>query len=177
MANTLLCPFCGEKRTVEMEYGSFRCPLCRTSFKREDEESLAESFRSLTFDLKKLGGERVRIILSSLRGGEVRTYRVFSESRAPVSGEMKREDWMKIARTLFVDAHFESWKHTSYDPQLSDGMTWTLTVSFERKHSLSCHGCNGYPPYWNEVIVALSFCLEALGLNPSEYLSKRKEPS
>ncbi len=177
MPNTLICPCCGENRIMESENGVFRCPFCRTSFRRDDEECLASSFRNLTFDLKKLGEDRVRIMLLSQKNGEGKLFRVFVADRPPVSGDLSADDWRRIASVIFCKAHFECWKQTSYDPDIVDGMMWNLTVSFERKHSMTCHGCNGYPPYWNDVIEALAFSFEAAGLSPSSFLSKRKEPS
>lgn len=176
MPNTLFCPCCGGNRTVENDGGSYRCPLCRTTFRRSDEECLASSLRSITLDLKRLGEDRIRILISSKKREDGAVFKVFT-SESQTDGSVSAGEWKEIAESLFLTAHFECWKQTSYDPALSDAMMWTLTVSFERKHSMSSHGCNGYPPYWNDVISSLSFCFNAADLDPESYLSKKKEPS
>ena len=176
MPDTLICPCCGGNRTVENDGGSCRCPLCRTTFRRSDEECLASSLRSITLDLKRLGEDRIRILISSKKDEGGAVFKVFTQE-SQTGGAVSASAWTHIASTLFSSAHFECWKQTSYDPSLSDGMTWTLTVTFERKHAMSCHGCNGYPPYWNDVISSLAFCFRAADLDCESYLSKKKEPS
>ena len=53
---------------------------------------------------------------------------------------------------LFDDLLISDWKKSWYSMGNGSFVSWDINVSFEKKHTLSIHGCNSLPYYWQELM-------------------------
>ncbi|MBQ0072099.1 MAG: hypothetical protein KBS81_09665 [Spirochaetales bacterium] len=109
----------------------------------------------MEFELHNIRKEDVAIRFYGDKGN--RQYRVTRGSRNDsFVGKLSEEEWSIFAERLFSEVFIDKWKPNYFSSRIHDGSTWTVNVSFEKKHALSFHGCNCYPAYWNCLVDVLS---------------------
>ncbi|MGN1163352.1 MAG: hypothetical protein ACI4S4_00960, partial [Candidatus Ornithospirochaeta sp.] len=81
-----------------------------------------------------------------------------------VEEEVDENFWNELSHSLFLSWHFHKWNESYFDTQASDGLVWDAEASFERKHTISVHGFNSRPVYWNDLMESLSSILEDCGI-------------
>ena len=59
-------------------------------------------------------------------------------------------EWKKILNTLYKKLYLHEWKRSYFEPVL-DGESWSLEVKLTDRRRRYYHGCNAYPPYWDEL--------------------------
>lgn len=162
------CPKCGSFNVSGISDlsgdGLYRCQDCRTSFGvRNGHHPYADIFVGMEMELHSIRKESFEIKFVGERGN--RQFHVSKgDQKDCFIGKMTEEEWRGFAERLFTEVYIDKWKANYFSTRISDGSTWTVNVSFEKKHALSCHGCNGYPAYWNSLISLVSPYLDQCGI-------------
>ena len=81
----------------------------------------------------------------------------------PREGKMDRDFWVSFSENLFGQWSFQKWSETYFGTASGDGILWDMEASFERKHTLSVHGCNSRPVFWNSIMKTLLPVIEKSG--------------
>lgn len=174
------CPRCGSKEGVASidagasdnmsQLPAYRCKDCRVEFGTVcGKSSFSPIVQEVIFDVNGLYTDQIRITCSKKKKGYV--YQITSKKyNIDKKGDISDELWNRICEGLFDDCYLLSWKKYWYNPDIIDGTLWNLEVSFEKKHTLSFHGCNGYAPYWNQLLSLFSFMFEEVELDFKAFL-------
>lgn len=174
------CPRCGSLEAVsnvEPENSSnnsqdpaFRCHACRVEFGTVSGKSSFSSIVSeVILDINGLYTDQVNITCSNKKRGYV--YQITSKKHnIDKKGEIPLEVWNEICEGLFDECYLSSWKKYWYNPDIIDGTIWNLEVRFDKKHALSFHGCNGYAPYWNQLLELFFYVFEEAELDSKAFL-------
>lgn len=159
MSSKIKCPHCGSLNVVVNDNDNkalYRCEICRTLFGKVNDSKNVASTKLISFalDVKLLFGASYCFKIVESDGKS--EYSITKNEKIELSsGILANESWQEFKRLLFDDIYIDKWKAVYFDPSVSDGVKWSLKISFLRKHSLFFSGCNGYPPYWNELIALL----------------------
>ena len=137
----------------------WRCNKCRKDFgsepvlfnkKSQKDEFYADIVTSLKFSLNTFGaGSTCITITKTNKGADI----VFECIYSQYSGHQEHislAEWKKILNTLYEKLYLHEWKRSYFEPVL-DGESWSFEVKFTGRRRRFYHGCNDYPPYWEEV--------------------------
>lgn len=180
----LICPKCGSTRIVHMDYGgsfssgemdsqkpAYKCKACKQEFGTVCGSShYSNIVQSITISILKPYENKDSISLKLSKNENGIKYRIdIQDCGAIVKGNISEMTWKNICNALFNEIFLDSWKNRVYNPKIIDGTIWDVEVKFEKKHALQIHGCNGYSPYWNELIALVGPILDANGIDSSIY--------
>lgn len=159
------CPRCGNRKIEEFQDGKtlFRCPECRSRFGNK-EESLDYASRLVKFNLEIRNFSGTNLSLRLCREEGRYSYLVKTGKGKGRDGEVEEGFWKEFSRSLFFDWFFHKWSESYFGTNGPEGLVWDAETSFERKHTISIHGFNSHPVYWNAMIKFLSPVFEECGL-------------
>ena len=162
----LCCPRCGESRIISEENSSgkdcYKCSSCRLKFgNMEEVEKLVSRLMKFTFEVKDLFGNYISMMIHN--DGKDCGYTVKVGDDRPREGKMDRDFWVSFSENLFGQWSFHKWSETYFGTASGDGILWDMEASFERKHTLSVHGCNSRPIFWNSIMKTLLPVIEKSG--------------
>ena len=80
-------------------------------------------------------------------------------------------EWNDIINTLFSDHLIHEWDERFDNPNVLDGISWSIQYAFEDKNRLIC-GSNKYPPHWQKYISYLIELTSFSVYNTHEHLRK-----
>ena len=86
-----------------------------------------------------------------------------------LSKTISENEWNDILSMLFSEYLIHEWDERFDNPNVLDGISWSIQYEFEYKNRLIC-GSNKYPPYWKQYITYL-IKLTAFSAYKTQYLS------
>ena len=66
------------------------------------------------------------------------------------------DKWGKLLGRLYGWVDLQDWENEYENPQALDGERWDLKVTLDDGNSVEYHGCNAYPPKWQDLVKALN---------------------
>ena len=138
---------------------SWRCNKCRKDFgsepilfnkKSQKYEFYTDIVTSLEFSLNTFGaGSTCITITKTDKGADIVFERIYSQDSGHQE-HISSAEWNKILNTLYNKIYLHEWKRSYFEPVL-DGESWSLEVKLTDRRRRYYHGCNAYPPYWDEL--------------------------
>lgn len=177
---SVVCPRCGSHKVHQLDYGAkiasgvdvsqnclYKCNACKQEFGTVCGTSLYTSIvRRLTIEINGLYSGTDSVCLVYTKGADSIQYKLTSKKRNLIAkGVISDSDWAGITDKLFNSLYLTGWKSNFYNSDIIDGTTWSIEVNLEKKHALSYHGCNGYPPYWNQLLELIAPVLSEHGID------------
>ena len=152
------CPRCGSLRLTESLDSKgdvqYKCCDCRIRFGDEAEaKGYAELLVKFLVEIKDILGNRFVLKLSK----EMGTYKYYLKIGFLkwYEGDLDFDFWKDLSNILFVECSFHKWNETYFGSFSNYGVVWDIEASFERRHTLSVHGCNSFPVYWKRIVASI----------------------
>ena len=157
------CPRCGSLRLTESLDSKgdvqYKCCDCRIRFGDEAEaKGYAELLVKFLVEIKDILGNRFVLKLSK-EMGTYKYYLKIGRSKG-YEGDLDFDFWKDLSNILFVECSFHKWNETYFGSFSNYGVVWDIEASFERRHTLSVHGCNSFPVYWKRVVASIQPVIE-----------------
>lgn len=157
------CPRCGSLKLTESLDSNgtvqYKCGKCRSRFGDENEaKEYAELLVKFLIEIKDILGNKMVIKLTK-EMNNYKYYLKFGRSKG-FEGDLNFEFWKDLSNKLFIDCSFHKWNETYFGAMYNYGIVWDMEASFERRHTLSVHGCNDFPVYWKKIISSIVPLLE-----------------
>lgn len=161
------CPKCGGLKITETSDSKgqsfYKCMECRCRFGNKSEAiEYSNLLSKFSMEIKDLLGNRFSIRLVK----ENNRYKFYTKIGKPrvTEGELTEDFWTVFSTSLFQEFAFHRWSESYFGITETDGVLWDFEASFERRHTISVHGCNSYPVYWNSVVSSILPVLDQVGL-------------
>lgn len=152
------CPRCGSLRLTESLDSKgdvqYKCCDCRCRFGNESEaKGYAELLVKFLIEIKDILGNRFVLKLTK----EMNTYKYYLKigRSKGYEGDLDFDFWKELSNKLFVEYSFHKWNETYFGSISNYGIVWDMEASFERRHTLSVHGCNSFPVYWKKMVSSI----------------------
>ena len=180
----LVCPKCGSAKILQLDYGAkvdagidisqkcaYKCKACKQEFGTVSGKSLYTTIvQSISVEINRpyLFSDSFDLKVSSHEKGA--KYRLAKkDGSAEYKGFITKDEWDSICDSLFNKLFLSGWHGVFYNSEIIDGTIWNIDIKLKKKHSLSYHGCNGYPPYWNQMIDLIAPILAGNGISQDKY--------
>lgn len=171
----ICCPKCGSYDIADGEEfriptSKYHCASCNTDFGNADGHSMYDGIvKEIHLDIDGLFTDR--IVFDASRSDSLISYSITSRKKGiSYKGNILPEEWDALSYHIFNKCFLSDWKRISYSSRILDGTTWNIAIKLKRKHALNFHGCNGFPPYWNEFIKCLEPFFIRSGIAIEEFL-------
>lgn len=150
------CPRCGGTAVSLLSEikSEFKCKDCRARF-GDEEKALDYESKMVRFILYIKDFCRAGLTLKIYKEDDRIKYSIKLGSERRGEGELSLAFWKTFSHRLFSEWNFHNWYGSYFGTSINDGTLWDIEVGFERKHTLSVHGYNSYPYYWNNLISEL----------------------
>lgn len=157
------CPRCGslriEETTEKKGTTQYKCCDCRSRFGDENEaKGYADLLVRFLVEIKDVLGNKIFLKLTKSID-DYKYYLKIGRSKG-YEGDLDSSFWDELAENLFVECSFHKWNESYFGTMGNYGLVWDMEASFERRHTLSAHGCNSFPVYWEKVVSLILPLLE-----------------
>ena len=156
--NKKYCPRCGGLNICETKdtkgIPCCKCSDCRCRFGNQEEAAgYASLLTKFSIEIKDILGNR--LCLKIIKDGDSFKFYLKEGKSKVQEGSLTSEFWDNFSRLLFLEYSFHKWSETYFGMTGTDGVLWDFEASFERRHTISVHGCNSYPVYWSSILSSL----------------------
>lgn len=180
----LVCPKCGSTKILPITYAAktdesvdisqkcaYKCKACKQEFGTVCGKSLYTTIvQSLSVEINRPYSFQDSFELKISTHEKGAKYRLAKkDGTSEFKGFITKEEWDSICDSLFNELFLIGWHGVFYNSEIIDGTIWNIDVKLKKKHSLSYHGCNGYPPYWNQMIDLIGSILSNNGIDQDKY--------
>ena len=180
----LVCPKCGSTKILPITYAAktdesidisqkcaYKCKACKQEFGTVCGKSLYTTIvQSLSVEINRPYSFQDSFELKISTHEKGAKYRLAKkDGTSEFKGFITKEEWDSICDSLFNEIFLTGWHGVFYNSEIIDGTIWNIDVKLKKKHSLSYHGCNGYPPYWNQMIALIGSILSNNGIDQDKY--------
>ncbi len=138
-----------------------RCNACGKDFGKvpvllDYKKNLAEDYRDILTSVKFSVGDFLEgpISISITKkddGALVEAWKLADPSLLPFERRISPAEWEKIADELYGRMYLHEWKKRFENPNVLDGVQWSLNITLTSRRKRTYSGSNKYPPYWVEL--------------------------
>lgn len=150
---SIKCPVCGYSDAELLSEGRnlYRCRKCRHSYADRDGSIYPPIVKKFEMGVTGFFCDKLHLVLTDARWGI--DCMVSSEKQdRTVLFNIDNSEFRCFCSKLFDDLLISDWKKSWYSMGNGSFVSWDINVSFEKKHTLSIHGCNSLPYYWQELM-------------------------
>lgn len=69
--------------------------------------------------------------------------------------ELTKEEYEQYVHNICM-TYIKKWDEYYSDPRALDGESWTIRIKYGEGYEREWHGCNAYPPLWNQFLEAVN---------------------
>lgn len=147
---------------ISIDSPSRYCKDCHKSFRK-----VSESFRTIENVFFFIGGfdrDNHFIDISLISNLYILTYRHLlpfnskSDSTNSPSEKTKKlsMEEVKYLQGMIPKLYILEWPTSSIDSNILDGTQWSIEIKYQGKRKIKKHGSNKFPPYFTELVKAMS---------------------
>ena len=149
------CPRCGSLKVTESfdskGIAQYKCCACRSRFGNEDEAiGYVGLLVKFLIEIKDILGNKM--VLKLTKEANICKYYLKLGRNKGYEGCVSFDFWNDFSSKLFVEYSFHKWNDTYFGAMGNEGIIWDMEASFERRHTLSVHGCDSFPVYWKRIV-------------------------
>jgi hypothetical protein len=149
-------------RKISVDSPSRYCKDCRKSFGKA-----SESFRIIENVLFFVGGfnrDNHFIDISLASNSYILIYRHLlpfnsksDSTNSPIEQTKKLSvEEVKYLQGIIPKLYILEWPSSSIDSNILDGTQWSIEIKYQGKRKIKKHGSNKFPPYFTELVKAMS---------------------
>ena len=124
-----------------------------SALENQEQQFAVDASSGRLVEIKDILGNRFVLKLSK-EMGTYKYYLKIGRSKG-YEGDLDFDFWKDLSNILFVECSFHKWNETYFGSFSNYGVVWDIEASFERRHTLSVHGCNSFPVYWKRVVASI----------------------